>query len=447
MNKTYRYLTYKKKDGTCIDIRVSNEDNNECWLTVDEIASLFNKNRTTITRQIKTIYESNNDDFLDSKIEITTIDDPFWKTAQFDSPEFRANLHIITPNSSQKVRIIQENHDKKLRRPPTIYNSKIIIEIGYRIRSDEGIKLKEFLDSQNAIIPIKDEEIIVYNNNGVNIDVRFSKNENTVWLNQEMIAKLFDTTQENVSMHIKNIFLDGEIDKNSVYKDFLYTAQDNKTYSVTFYNLDMILAVGYRVRSNRAIMFRKWASKILTNYLVRGYAINSNVLTLSNQIHDIKSDVKTLKDKYVDIEKKVEAIEDSFFAEPIKEQLFFIGQEYEAYQFLWSVVQKAKYKVTIVDRYFDSSSLIIFKGLGKKIKKEVYLSNINNIEKKELDIFASEYGDIDLKINNMFHDRLILIDEEDCYSIGSSLNGMKKRIFLILKIETDEIIDSIKKLL
>jgi len=117
-------------------------------------------------------------------------------------------------------------------------------------------------------------EFLVFTSQSGESTIEVRVQDDTVWLTQNLIAELFQTTKQNVSLHLKNIFQDGELDENSVVKDFLTTASDAKNYKTKFYNLDAIISIGYRVNSQRATQFRQWATTVLRDYAIRGYVID-----------------------------------------------------------------------------------------------------------------------------------------------------------------------------
>ena len=126
-------------------------------------------------------------------------------------------------------------------------------------------------------------EIILYQpDDAVKLEVRLS--EETVWLTQQQMTVLFETTKQNISLHINNIFREKELGKNSVVKDYLTTAADGKKYRTQYYNLDVIISVGYRVKSQRGTQFRIWATGILKDYLLRGYALNNRLANIVGQL-------------------------------------------------------------------------------------------------------------------------------------------------------------------
>ena len=120
----------------------------------------------------------------------------------------------------------------------------------------------------------KENEIVLFETEDAKVKLTVPIQEDTVWLTQAQMTELFDTSKQNVSLHINNCFKEGELDKDSVVKDFLTTASDGKNYKTKYYNLDVIISVGYRVKSQRGIEFRRWANKVLKDYIIKGYAIN-----------------------------------------------------------------------------------------------------------------------------------------------------------------------------
>ena len=124
----------------------------------------------------------------------------------------------------------------------------------------------------------KENEIVLFETEDAKVRLTVSIQEDTVWLTQAQMTELFDTSKQNISLHINNCFKEGELDKGSVVKDFLTTASDGKNYKTKYYNLDMIISVGYRVKSRRGIEFRRWANKVLKDYIIKGYAVNDKRL-------------------------------------------------------------------------------------------------------------------------------------------------------------------------
>lgn len=134
-------------------------------------------------------------------------------------------------------------------------------------------------------------EVVIFKDNEIELNVSLSTEENTVWLSLDTMSKLFEKNKSTISRHIKNIFNEGELQQNAVVANFATTASDGKTYNVTYYNLDVIISVGYRVKSQRGIIFRQWANKVLKQYLVQGYAVNEKRLKALNKTVKIQSEI------------------------------------------------------------------------------------------------------------------------------------------------------------
>lgn len=160
---------------------------------------------------------------------------------------------------------------------------------------------------------LPDNQLAIYQslNGFIKIEVLYA--EENVWLPQKKIAELFDTTKQNISLHLKNIFNEGELDSNSVVKEFLTTAEDEKKYKTKFYSLEAIIALGYRINSARGTEFRQWATEILKNYIHKGYVLDSNRMKygsrfstryfdeLYEEIKDIRTSERKIYQKITDI--------------------------------------------------------------------------------------------------------------------------------------------------
>ncbi len=384
-------------DEKKLEIYVS-KDTNEAWLSIEQIAILFSKSRATIYNYISITYKKYN------------------IGEEHKCLNFR---QIVTHDGKNKTK-----H----------YTLSFVIKLGNLLHSNQAIILKDWLNKQ-FLTDGNSKEIIVYNNGAISIDVTVSPLEETVWLTQSLIAALFETSQQNISYHINNIFNEGELDTSLVHKEILYTGSDNKQYMHDFYNLDLILAVGYRVKSKRAIEFRKWVTNVLKQYLLKGYSIDQNrvqvtqenVLRLENDVAKIKEDITNIK---------------SQISEP-KEIIFKNGRYYDAFEYISKIMQQAKTSVIIIDPYFDRSSLIYLKWIDPKINKKIYFENIDKIDCQEMEMLRKQYYPLNFYKINKIHDRFIIIDKITCYGIGTSLNHAGNKVFTINKFETESIIDTL----
>jgi len=260
-------------------------------------------------------------------------------------------------------------------------------------------------------------EIILYqSDNSVELEVVL-ENE-TVWLTQAQIAKLFGVKQPAVSKHFKNIFSSGELHESSVYSILEYTATDGKMYKTGFYNLDAILSIGYRVNSKNATMFRIWANHVLKDYLLRGYAVNQRIDRLERKMieHDQKFDL---------------LINTSL---PPREGIFCNGQIFDAYIFVSDLIKSAKKSIILLDNYVDESVLLLLSKRLFKVDAKIYTRQISSQLQLDLTKHSAQYDPISIYESDAFHDRFLLIDDA-VYHIGASLKDLGKKLFAFTKME------------
>lgn len=195
-------------------------------------------------------------------------------------------------------------------------------------------------------------EIVLYQpDETLKLDVQVG--DDTVWLSQSQMVELFQTIKQNISLHINNIFKEGELNAISVVKDYLTTASDGKKYRTKYYNLDVIISAGYRVKSLRGTQFRPWANKVLKEYLFRGYAVNQRLMQMEERIdRRLSEHDRKLEDLRRDVD---------FFVRtslPPREGIFFDGQIFDAYAFVADLIRKAKRRIVVIDSYVDDSVLV-----------------------------------------------------------------------------------------
>ncbi len=262
-------------------------------------------------------------------------------------------------------------------------------------------------------------EIIIYQtieNSNFQIDVRV-ENE-TVWLNRHQMAILFDRDIKTIGKHIANAIKE-ELQSFSVIANFATTASDGKTYQVEHYNLDVIISVGYRVKSKRGIQFRIWANKVLKEYLLRGYALNQRIDRIENKLyeHDQKFEllIKT--------------------ALPPHEGIFFDGQIYDAYEKVSSFIKEAKFSIILIDNYIDDTVLTLLTKRKKGVKATIYSQKISKQLALDIQKHNAQYEPIEVKIFTKSHDRFLIIDEKIIYHIGASLKDLGKKWFAFSKID------------
>ena len=262
----------------------------------------------------------------------------------------------------------------------------------------------------------KKYELIKFNDGDFSLDVNVSPSEDTVWLTKNDISILFDIDRSVVSKHIKKIVESSELSLNSVCAKNAHTASDGKTYIVDYYNLDMVLSIGYRINSRRGILFRKWANQILKQYLLNGYSINEDRCIICH------NSVLQIENKLNEIQTKIHNIEETIYQE--NEKLLYEGEILDAYTFIRKLFFLAKKEITIIDYYADKFLLSMLIDINVKINI-ITSSNsyLNNVELP---------NNISIIKNDIIHDRFIIIDDT-VYIIGTSFNEIGKKRFVIIK--------------
>ena len=272
-------------------------------------------------------------------------------------------------------------------------------------------------------------ETVKFNNDSVEIDVTVSPLEDTVWLSQEQMALLFNVNVPAVNKHIKNIISENELDEGStVSKMEIVRYEGNRKVkrNINIYNLDMIISVGYRVNSVEGIKFRKWANKVLKEYLIKGYAINEerSLVTNENYIRLINK-VESLDERVSNIEKEYKPKEFK------NTQLFFDGEFYDAYTLIQSLFESAHTEIIIIDNYVDRTILDRLVVKKSNVTVVIYTSINSRLLSKDIDAFNKQYGGLDVRYTTNVHDRYIIIDQNKLYHLGHSIKDLGKKIFSI----------------
>jgi prophage antirepressor-like protein len=278
--------------------------------------------------------------------------------------------------------------------------------------------------------------IVVYNDG--ELELKVSVNEETIWLNADEIAYIFNVNRPAIVKHIGNIYKDDELDKNATCSILEQVAKDGKIRKINFYNLDIIISVGYRVNSKKATKFRQWATLILKNYIQNGYVINGEKIT-NERFISIENEVNTLK------------LQMSEFKSLVKNNkletnqgIFFDGQLYDAYSFVSDLIKKAKDEIILIDNYIDDTTLTLF-SKNPHIKVTIFTNTISKQLKLDFEKYSKQYDNITLKTFQNLHDRFLIIDKKEIFHIGASIKDLGKKWFAFSKINLD-IDDLIKKL-
>lgn len=272
----------------------------------------------------------------------------------------------------------------------------------------------------------KQGEIIIYQpDEAVRLEVRLE--DETVWLTQAQIAELFQRDRTVITKHINNVFKEKELEEKSNVH-FLHIANSDKP--VKFFSLDVIISVGYRVKSVRGTQFRQWANKILKEYLLKGYSINQRLNDMEYRMNN----------KFFQIEKTI-AEHDAkidFFVRtslPPVEGIFFDGQIFDAYKFATDLIKSAKCSLILIDNYVDESVLLMLSKRNIGVSATIYTQRITQQLQLDLDRHNSQYPPIDIRTYRDSHDRFLIIDNTEVYHIGASLKDLGKKMFAFSKLE------------
>ena len=230
-----------------------------------------------------------------------------------------------------------------------------------------------------------DNKIIVYDNG--EIELRVSVEDETIWLSQKQIVELFNKNQSVISRHINNIFHDGEVDEKSNMQK-MHIANSDKP--VKFYSLDIVLAVGYRTNSNKAIEFRKWATRVLKQYIYQGYTINSEKITV-DRFTSLEKDMYNLKEKV----NKIDSVISSNQLE-IKQGVFYDGQIFDAYVFVNDLLKSSNKEVVLIDNYIDDTVLIMFSKY-QNIKFTIVTKSIQKQLQLDINKYNQQYSNLHIK--------------------------------------------------
>jgi len=271
---------------------------------------------------------------------------------------------------------------------------------------------------------MKKGEIVLYQPEDTSIQIEVRIEEDTVWLTQSQLVELFNSTKQNISLHINNIFKEGELERDSTVKEYL-TVQTEGSRKVrrttTCYNLDVIISVGYRVKSKRGTSFRIWANKVLKDYLLKGYAIHQRL--------------DRIESKLIEHDQKFEVLVNTGL--PQSEGIFFEGQIYDAWQFVSDLIKSARESILLIDNYLDESVLTLLSKRKKNVQAKIFTKTMSDQFKLDLKKFNDQYPVIEVKIFTGSHDRFLILDQKTVYHIGASLKDLGKKWFAFSKINLD----------
>ena len=274
--------------------------------------------------------------------------------------------------------------------------------------------------NDNNIQPVADDSQIVLYQPDDSIRLEVKLDQDTVWLTQAQMTELFRTTRNNITMHIRNIFKEKELDEKSVCKESLHTAADGKRYRTKIYNLDVIISVGYRVKSPIGTRFRQWANAVIKQYLLQGYSVNRHLIALQENMDKRMTRIE-------DTQAKQQQQLDFFIrtSTPPAEMVFFEGDFYTARVALENLVRTANHRVIIIDGYVSSLTLSVLDVRKPEVSAIVYTAGVGQGMQRLMGehdrLFPDNHIDI-RKWSNESHDLWLIIDDS-LYHCGHSLNA------------------------
>lgn len=401
-----------KTENKEIEFKLDKE-RNTIWATQADISKLFDVGRSWIARIVK---EGNENDSVCSYYE-----------------------HTGTDNKTYNVK-----H----------YSLDLILEIGYKIDVNKTLefkewaikKLNEYIITESYKTPMPVE---IFEDGDVKLEVYINPQEETIWLSQEQVSKLYSTTKQLISFHANNILKEQELERATVKKNLTVQIENNREVKreILYYNLDMIISIGYRINSKQGISFRRWANKILKQYLTKGFAIdesrvtsykenyielNNTVLRLEGRVNNVENKIELYNKEMIKKEKRITNLENKK-KEEINNMIFYKGQLYDAYSFIVKLIKKANKEIILIDNYVDNTTLDILSNKNSNVNLTI-ITNAN-VNKTSINLFNQQYPTLTLKNNNTFHDRFLIIDNNELYLIGASIKDAGKKCFAIVEMD------------
>ena len=269
----------------------------------------------------------------------------------------------------------------------------------------------------NSIESAKGEIVMYQPDETIRLEVRMG--EDTVWLSQQQMAELFQRDQSVIARHIRNIYKEEELTEEGTYAKFAYMGHDGlQKYEVIHYNLDVIISVGYRVKSKRGTRFRQWANKILKDYLLKGYVVNQRITTLEHQVADLTEKV-------------------NFFVRsslPPMEGIFYDGQIFDAYAQIVSLIKQAKHSIILIDNYINVDTLTMLSNRDTNVSATIYTRQLSQQQQLDVQRHNQQYPPIAINTCHHNHDRFLIVDDV-VYLFGASLKDAGKKLFAYIQMQ------------
>ena len=275
-------------------------------------------------------------------------------------------------------------------------------------------------------------EVIFYQpDNTMRLEVRLE--DETVWLTQQQMVTLFQSSKANVSEHIRNIYDQGELEQEATVRNFRTVRKEGNRMvnrTLTYYNLDAIISVGFRVNTKRGIMFRQWANRTLKEYLLRGYAFHQQMIAMQRQI-DVRLEeqnerLSVVENHLHEHDQKFDMIVKT--PELPNEGVFFDGQIFDAFKLVMQLIKSAEHRIILIDNYINEDILTMFDQRANGVTACIYTARIDSAMQLAIQRHDAQYDPIPVNVFRMSHDRSLIIDD-NVYHFGASLKDLGKKWF------------------
>lgn len=277
-------------------------------------------------------------------------------------------------------------------------------------------------------------EIVIYQSEILTSHIAVRVEDETVWLSQLQMVDLFQSTKQNINLHINNVFKEGELDEISTVKEYLTVRQEGHRIvkrKVKLYSLDVIISVGYRVKSKTGTQFRIWATNTLKTYLLKGYVVQDRIERIEKRLYEHDTKIKLLLNTNLSP----------------NQGIFYDGQVFDAYEFASKIIKSAKKSIIVIDNYIDESVLMLLSKRESKVKATVYTDKITIALQADIEKYNEQYPAIEFAVFKKAHDRFLIVDQKEIYHLGASLKDLGKKWFAFSKLNIDpkELIEKIRK--
>jgi len=270
-------------------------------------------------------------------------------------------------------------------------------------------------------------EIVMYQpDETIRLEVKLE--DDTVWLTQQQMSLLFSVKENTITYHIKEIYRTEELEQEGTARKIRVVRKEGNRIvnrMIDFYNLDMIISVGYKVNSKRGVKFRQWASKVLKDYLIKGYSINKG-------LQEIRERVDSHDKRIVELEGKVDFFVRSSL--PPVEGVFYDGQIFDAYVQIVSLIKQARHSIVLIDNYIDEATLTMLSKREAGVSATIYTRQLSQQQQLDVQRHNQQYPPININVCQHNHDRFLIIDDT-VYLFGASLKDAGKKLFAYIEMQ------------